>query len=203
MATPTPKTESATSQVEQSTGLETGTQETAEVDTGHGEAEGLAVLGVDAPFLIAQVVNFFVLLFLLRWLLYRPVLEMLNKRRSTIEGALAHADAAAREAASAEQRTASMLAEARAEAKKIVDDAKAQAEGMANEIRTKAIEDTERLVATTRAQLEQEKAAIVASAERELADLIVRATEQVVGSTKVAVDPSDVAKALASAKKAA
>ncbi|HNW34856.1 MAG TPA: F0F1 ATP synthase subunit B, partial [Candidatus Ozemobacteraceae bacterium] len=40
---------------------------------------------------IAQIVNFFVLVVILRYVLYRPILEALEARRQTVESAVAEA----------------------------------------------------------------------------------------------------------------
>ena len=37
-------------------------------------------LGLNVPVLVAQLVNFFILLVLLRMFLYRPILDMLDRR---------------------------------------------------------------------------------------------------------------------------
>ncbi|MCI0890255.1 MAG: ATP F0F1 synthase subunit B, partial [Chloroflexi bacterium] len=41
-------------------------------------------LGLNLPVLIAQLVNFFLLLVLLRIFLYKPILEMLDRRAQRI-----------------------------------------------------------------------------------------------------------------------
>lgn len=161
---------------------------------------GLAALGIDAPFLIAQIVNFLILFFLLRWLLYRPILSVLAKRRSTIEESLKHAETAKHEAEQAQEKSAALLAQARTEAKAIVEEAKQSAETIAADIQSKAQQDSEALVARTRTQLEQEKAAILSEAERELGSLVLRATEKVAIGRSGEVTEEDVAAALSDLK---
>ncbi|MBU2632677.1 F0F1 ATP synthase subunit B, partial [Patescibacteria group bacterium] len=41
--------------------------------------------GLDPVLLVAQIVNFLILLFILKKLLYKPVLELLKKREDTIK----------------------------------------------------------------------------------------------------------------------
>lgn len=174
------------------------TTETVAVEaTSHDAAPtGLAALGIDAPFLVAQIVNFLILLFLLRWLLYRPILSVLAKRRTTIEESLKHAETAKREIEQAQEKSAELLAQARTEAKAIVEEAKQSAETIGSEIQAKAQQDSEALVARTRTQLEQEKAAILTEAERELGSLVVRATEKVAIGRSGEVTEADVEAAL-------
>mgnify|MGYP001588456271 CR=1 FL=1 len=47
--------------------------------------ELISKLGIDWKLLVAQIVNFFILLFVLYKFAYKPVLEMLEKRSKTIE----------------------------------------------------------------------------------------------------------------------
>ncbi len=51
-------------------------------------------LGINGPFLIAQIVNFVLLLLLLRAFLYKPVLKMLESRKQRIAEGLQAAEVA-------------------------------------------------------------------------------------------------------------
>lgn len=164
------------------------------------EATGIAAIGVNGPLLAAQIVNFLLLLLILRAVLYKPLLGMLHKRRETIEAGMKAAEASQQQLAAASRETAEQLAAARAQAKQIVDEAKTQAQAVANDIKATASQEAEALLVRTRAQLTKEQEAIVAKAERELGDLIVRATERVVGRQELTINPKDVVAALADAK---
>ena len=48
------------------------------------EAEGIAALGFNVPGLIAQLVNFTILLVLLRMFLWKPILKVLDERKQRI-----------------------------------------------------------------------------------------------------------------------
>ncbi|MCH8949204.1 MAG: hypothetical protein IIB87_02370, partial [Chloroflexi bacterium] len=49
-------------------------------------------LGLNIPVLVAQLVNFFLLLVLLRLFLYKPILKMLDKRAQRIREGVEAAD---------------------------------------------------------------------------------------------------------------
>lgn len=178
----------------------TATTETvaAEEET-HAEG-GLAVLGIDTPFLIAQVVNFLLLLVLLRWLLYRPLLAMLNQRRTTIEESLKQAAVAKEAADNAAVETKKQLDAAREQAKQIVEDAKAQATLVATQLKEQASSEAEALLERTRTQLGQEKAAVLAEAEHELSSLVLAATQKVVAGQELSLSSSDVEAAITAVK---
>jgi len=53
---------------------------------------GITDIGINLPVLIAQTVNFVVLLIILRLVLYKPVLRMLDERRERIREGLSAAE---------------------------------------------------------------------------------------------------------------
>ena len=53
--------------------------------------EVLGALGVNGPFLLAQIVNFLILFGALSLLLWKPMLKMLNERKQRIAQGLAEA----------------------------------------------------------------------------------------------------------------
>ena len=60
--------------------------------------KAVEALGLNLPQLIAQVVNFFVLLFVLRLVAYKPILKMLDERKQKIAEGLNAAEIARAEA---------------------------------------------------------------------------------------------------------
>ena len=59
-------------------------------------------LGINGAFLLAQIINFLILFYLLRRFLLKPVMNMLDARRQRIEDGMKAADRA-RQAAEAER----------------------------------------------------------------------------------------------------
>ena len=58
-------------------------------------------LGINLGYLISQIINFFLLLILLRYFLYKPVIALLDKRREKIRTDLDEADKARSQAEAA------------------------------------------------------------------------------------------------------
>ena len=75
--------------------------------------EVLAKIGVDWKLLLAQVVNFLVLLWVLRRFAYRPMLEFLEKRTKRIESGLRDAKLATQKLSEIEAKERGVLEEAR------------------------------------------------------------------------------------------
>jgi F-type H+-transporting ATPase subunit b len=90
--------------------------------------EALKSLGINPIYLLSYIVNFVILVVLLRALLYRPILGMLEERRRQIEKGIEDARAAGEAREGAEAERARILDEARAEAQRIVAEANQRAE---------------------------------------------------------------------------
>lgn len=86
--------------------------------------EFLTNFGFEPKLLLAQIINFVIVLWVLKKFLYKPVLEMLKKRQEAIEKGLHDAQEAEKRLAQAEEKQKIMLREAQEEAKKIIEDAK-------------------------------------------------------------------------------
>jgi len=112
--------------------------------------------GIDPMLLGAQVVNFLIVLFILRKFLYKPILDTLKKRRDKIsEGLKVTEEANARlEKITREEKT--ILRNAENQVKKLVEDAKKEA----SEVLRKADEltkvKTDRLLLEARQQIATE-----------------------------------------------
>ena len=143
--------------------------------------ELLSKLGIDWKLLIAQIVNFLVLLFILWKFAYGPVLAMLEKRQKKIEKGLADAEEAHKNLEKSEEKQKEILKHARTEAKDIVEKAREQAEKAKSEMALEAKAQAEKIVTVAKAEIEQEKQKTIAEIKSEIGSLIVAATEKIVG----------------------
>jgi F-type H+-transporting ATPase subunit b len=62
---------------------------------------GITDIGINLPVLVAQLVNFAFLLFVMQKLAYKPILKMLDERRERIREGLSAADRGREQAAEA------------------------------------------------------------------------------------------------------
>jgi len=137
-------------------------------------------LGIDWKLLIAQIVNFLVLLFVLWKFAYGPVLAMLEKRQKKIEKGLADADEAGKKLEESAEKQKEILKNARTEAKDIVEKAREQAEKSKSEIAFEAKAQAEKIIISVKAEIEQEKQKTIAEIKSEIGSLVVAATEKIV-----------------------
>ena len=81
-------------------------------------------IGIQPIYLIAQIINFGILVFILTKLLYKPILKMLDERKHRIEEQMILASKMKEEFENDEKKRQQILISAKEEAKKIIDVAK-------------------------------------------------------------------------------
>lgn len=144
-------------------------------------SELLSKLGIDWKLLIAQIINFLILLFVLYKFAYGPIVAMLEKRQKKIEKGLADADEAHKKLKESEERQKEMLRKARTEAKKIVEKSHVQAEKSKSEILAESREQSEKIISDAKAEIEREKQKTIAEIKSEIGGLAAAAAEKVIG----------------------
>jgi len=127
-----------------------------------------------------QLVNFFILLFLLRKFLYSPIKDMLDKRAAQINGDLDDAEARREEAEELKAEYEQKLKNARSEAQEIVDNAESRANKKAKDIINKAEERAENLKAKKLEEIEQAKKEAAAELRDSIADYTVLAANRLI-----------------------
>lgn len=86
--------------------------------------EILNQFGVNPILLAAQVVNFLILLFILKRFLYKPLLKVLDQRKQKIEESLKNAEEIERRLQETNEEIEKTLARALQEGQKIIDESK-------------------------------------------------------------------------------
>lgn len=143
--------------------------------------EAFDALGINGPQLLAQVVNFFILLTILRFTLYKPILRMLDQRRERINEGLTAAERAREEASDAQAQIAEQLRQAREEGQGIVGNAQQVAQRIQQEAREQAARDRETFVERARQEIQLERDRAIAELRAEFADVTIAAAEKVIG----------------------
>jgi F-type H+-transporting ATPase subunit b len=139
----------------------------------------LEQLGINLGFLLSQLVNFILLVVLLRLVLYKPTLNMLRQRQERIARSMADADAARESAAKSQQEYDRRLVEAQRKAQEIVGQAAQQAEQVAAGIRAEAQRDAEAIREKARQEAQEEKGRVLSEVQSQIASLSMLATERV------------------------
>ncbi|MGI8926774.1 MAG: F0F1 ATP synthase subunit B [Tepidiformaceae bacterium] len=145
--------------------------------------QAVDALGINLPQLIAQIVNFAVLLVVLRLTLYKPILRMLEERKQRIAEGLNAAEIARAEALQAQANIQGQLDTARREGQELVASAQTIATRIQAEAREQAGRDREAATQRARAEIQLERDRAIAELRGEFADITVRAAEKVIGES--------------------
>lgn len=143
--------------------------------------EVLHKLGIDWKLLIAQGVNFLILLYILKRFVYKPMLAFLDERAGKIESGLQNADAANKRLIEAEKEHKKLLADAQKEARSIVEEALAVAKRRDEEQLEKTKIEVAALLASGQKNIAEERERALREAKQELGALVIMAAEKLVG----------------------
>ncbi|MFC6093327.1 F0F1 ATP synthase subunit B [Saccharothrix sp. BKS2] len=133
--------------------------------------------------IILGLVAFLLLLFVMKKFVAPRFEALYAERAAKIEGGIEKAEQAQVEAQKLLADYRAQLAEARAEAARIRDDARIEGEQIISELRVKAQEESARIVAQGQTQLETQRAQIVAELRGELGRLAIDLADRVVGES--------------------
>ena len=141
--------------------------------------ELLTNLGIDWRLLIAQVVNFAILVFILKKFLWKPLLTAIAERQAKAASIEEMAKAATR--AEVETRETREAAEriARQRASQIIQEAEAHAKIISAGIKEHAEKEAKDIVGRAEKEAEAARERIFAETRTDLADLALRAAEKV------------------------
>lgn len=145
------------------------------------EATGLAALGVDGPLLLVQAINFFLLLGLLWWLLYQPLLGLLAARRQTIAEGLAAAYAQKESAESAAKEREQILATARADAAQLLVETKAILKEERAQAQAELAAKRQEFEVRTVKELAGQRTKLIEDVRQSVATLVAQALEKILG----------------------
>jgi F-type H+-transporting ATPase subunit b len=140
-------------------------------------------LGFNLPLLLAQVINFVVVLIALRLFLYKPVLEMLDRRAQRVREGMEAAETSKEQAAQADQEVARQLEEARRQGQALVAQTQEAASRIQDEAREQARREADTMLERARSEIQLERDQAIAELRREFADLTMEAAEKVVGQS--------------------
>ncbi|HRI56536.1 MAG: F0F1 ATP synthase subunit B [Anaerolinea sp.] len=143
--------------------------------------DALSSLGINGPFLLAQIFNFFVLFILLRRFLFKPMVTMLESRKQRIADGLQAAELARREAEAERAQLQAQIDTERREAMERVAAASKRGETLAAEIESSARQDAQKILEDARGEAARERERIIAEAQDQIAELAMLAAEKVLG----------------------
>lgn len=127
-----------------------------------------------------QVINFLVLLWLLKRYLYGPITEMLKSRAKRIEDDLDYAEKTKEEAEDLKRKYDNQLTGARDKAQQIVEDAEGRAKRKARDIIKEAEKKAENIKENKMKEIEQAKKEAVEQLRNEVASISLLAASKLI-----------------------
>lgn len=137
-------------------------------------------LGINLPTLLAQVVNFALLLGLLYLVAYKPIMRMLDERSRKIKESMEQTELIKQQAEHAEEEVKKQLETAGKEGMKIVARAMHTGEEVRQKAQHGAKQDAEILIGRARVEIQRERDGAIDELRKEFADLTIMAAEKVI-----------------------
>jgi F-type H+-transporting ATPase subunit b len=141
----------------------------------------LDALGLNLGYLLVQVFNFLIVFIVLRAWVYKPILGLLDKRRTAIAQGLEDARVAAEARAHAEEEAREILAKAQSESAEKVREATERAEVASREVLARVDEEASKAREAALADAEVERDRILADMRGQVAALAMAAAQKLVG----------------------
>lgn len=141
--------------------------------------------GINGPMLLFQIVHFLLMVWLLRRLLYQPVMNAFEGRKKKIADALAEAERVAASAAEERATLEAQIAAERRQAQTSLQAAVATSEEAAKKRLAEASAEAEAMLAKAREDAENTRKSALSGVQTDITELALAAAAKVVG---VAVD---------------
>ncbi len=134
----------------------------------------------DPGLFLWTLVTFGIVLFILKWKAWGPLMAALDEREKRINDALSSADKAKEEAEKVSNEYDEMIKRAQAEAQQIISKAKDAGNSLKDEIERKATEKAENLIQKSNKQIDAAKAKAIDEIKSVSVDLAIQAASKVI-----------------------
>ena len=140
----------------------------------------MEALGINLPGLVTHLVSFLILLFVLKLFLYKPIVDMLDRRSERIRESLEAAERARQESAASQEEVQAQLEAARAEGQQMIATAREVADRFREEETSKVTQEIEAERSRAAANIQRERDVAIEQLRNEFAGLAITAAERVV-----------------------
>ena len=150
--------------------------------SGNGDTSGWMEkwLSFDPGLFMWTIVTFLIVLMILKWKAWGPLINALDKREEDIREALASAEKARQDAEKASSEYEDMMRKAQAEAQQIVAEGKAAGERVKNDIQSAANDKANEIIEKAKAQIDAERRKAIQEIKSSVVDLSMDAAAKVI-----------------------
>lgn len=136
--------------------------------------------GIDWKTLIAQVINFLIVLGVLYKFAYKPILKMLHDRSTKIEKSIKDAESIEKRVKAIEDERDDIITHAKKDAVKILQEADTASQKRSDEMVDHAKKEVKHVIDKAKNDIQSAKENLVAEAKIDIAKLVVASTEKII-----------------------
>jgi len=135
--------------------------------------------GIQPVLLLAQIVNFLIILFLLKKFFYKPIIKILEDRKKRIAESLQNAQTIEERLKKTEEKSAQILDETRKNAQDLIDETKKEAERISVQAQAENRKTIEQTIAQATKQIESQRLQMQKQLQKETLGLVVKVVKKV------------------------
>jgi len=156
--------------------------------------EVLETFGVQPILLLAQVVNFTILLLLLKKIAYKPIMKVLDERKHKIETSVRQSEEVVKKLAETESRQKEIIGRAEKESSRIIEETKLAAKKLQEETIANTNIKIEETIIRGKEAIKLEREKMVSEVKSDMADLVAETTKKILGKTLTSKDNEELVK---------
>lgn len=137
--------------------------------------------GVHWHYFVAQLINFIIVLFVLKKFAFGPIQKMLEQRKNRIAEGEEKLKRIEEQLAESEQRTQEAIDKANADAQRMIDEAKESAAALSEKKAQEAVASAQQILAKAEEAAKAERNAMTAELKKEFGRLVTSTTANVTG----------------------
>jgi len=137
-------------------------------------------LSFDPGLFMWTIVTFLIVLLILKWKAWGPLMSVLDQREKDIKNALSAADRAKEDAEKASRDYEELIKKAQVESQKIVADGKAAGERVKNDIESTARKSADDMIDKAKEQIEAESHKALQEIKSSVVDLSIEAASKII-----------------------
>ncbi len=136
-------------------------------------------LGLDVRILLAQFINFAILVFVLYRFAYKPIFNVLEERKRKIQEGVEKSERAEKTLEEAHQKSAEIIKQAKKEAKEIVEKASRTAQSQREDLLSVTKGDIDEMMKKAQKEISDEKKHLLEDIRKDIVRLILLSVEKI------------------------
>ncbi len=140
-------------------------------------------LGINLPLFVAQVMNFVILLVLLYFIAYKPIIKMLDQRSAKIKEGMEQAESIHQQLAHTNEEIKTQLDKSQRQGEAIIAQATKIGECAKEDAKAEACREAEAINNKAKVEIEREREKSIDELRKEFVDIAITAAEKVIKET--------------------